>query len=214
MIKAVEFAHENISRRSAQTQEELAGKVGKPPVQYVPAARQALESRDRETISAGHERRSIKSAKKKGPRGRVQCDIIERQIVEELREQFPGTDRPGAFGIIDDMDGEIVRKRILDKRQTRRRPRPEGDPAHRHHAGNSAAGPRFRGVHPGRDAEPGHQTLGSVADAQRMDDIEGEGFKELHAPLPLSALLGRRDRHGTAASGAGKSVTACWRSVR
>jgi len=117
MIKAVELAHENI-RKICATQVELAGKVGKPVVQYVPAARDnALESLVREKyLPAMNALDQIRE--KKGREDRF--NALVKQMVDENKEQFPGT-IDQVRSIADDMDKEIVRANILDKKQ-----RPDG----------------------------------------------------------------------------------------
>ena len=57
-------------------------------------------------------------------------------------------------------------------------------------------------------------TLGTADDAQKIESFEGETVEELHAPLQLPAVLGRRSRRSCAARAAAKSATARSPSAR
>ena len=200
MIKAVELAHENI-RKICATQVELAGKVGKPAVQYVPAARDnALESLVREKyLPAMNALDQIRE--KKGREDRF--NALVKQMVDENKEQFPGT-IDQVRSIADDMDKEIVRANILDKKQ-----RPDGRSLKEIRPIDVIAGilPRAHGsavFTRGQTQSLGIVTLGSVSDAQRVDNIDGESSKRfmLHYNFPPFSV-GETGRTG----GAGRRET-------
>nr|HPN14366.1 polyribonucleotide nucleotidyltransferase [Spirochaetota bacterium] len=193
MIDAVEFAHKHIVR-ICETQEELAKAVNRPPITYTPFVpddklRSEIKGRYLPDIDR------LSEHKIKHIRENAKSDIIDR-AKKELAEAFPDTIGQ-ASGIIDELDGEFVRKRILE-------------------SGSRADGRGLRDIRPidimlgilprahgsavftrGETQSLGITTLGSVDDVQRMDDIEGEGSKSfmLHYHFPPFSV-GETGRHG------------------
>jgi polyribonucleotide nucleotidyltransferase len=200
MITAVELAHENI-RKICEIQVKLAGMVGKPAFQYTPASHNAaLEALMREKyLSAMNALDQIRE--KKGREDRF--NALVKQIVDENREQFPDTIGQ-VRSIADDMDKEIVRVNILDKKQ-----RPDGRGLKEIRPIDIIAGilPRAHGsavFTRGQTQSLGIVTLGSVSDAQRIDNIDGESSKRfmLHYNFPPFSV-GETGRTG----GAGRRET-------
>ncbi len=213
MIKAVELAHENIKKLCA-CQEELAAKAAKPAMQYQPFIQHEplvneIRSRylgDIKNLSSYLEKKEREDA----------FAAIRKRAKEELGEQF--ADYAGQIGsIIDDLDYEEMRERVLtEKKRADGRglkdirpidimvgplPRPHG----------SAVFTR------GQTQSLGIVTLGTVADSQKIDAIEGESYKRfmLHYNFPPFSVgevgktggLGRREiGHGMLAERALEGV--------
>ena len=193
MIDAVEVAHANIIK-ICQAQEDLARAVNKPPIKYTPfVADEALKQEIRKRYLADID--GMSQYKIKHEREDAKNAIMDRAD-QELAEQFPETVGQ-ARGIIDDIDGECVRRRILEK-------------------GERADGRGLKDIRPidimvgilprahgsavftrGETQSLGVTTLGSVDDVQRMDDIEGEAEKHfmLHYHFPPFSV-GETGRHG------------------
>ncbi len=182
MITAVELAHENI-KKICETQSKLAGMVGKPPVQYTPASHDAaLETLIREKyLSAMKALDQIRE--KKGREDRF--NALVKQMVDENKDQFPETIGQ-VRSIADDIDKEIVRENILERKS-----RPDGRGLKEIRPIDIIAGilPRAHGsavFTRGQTQSLGIVTLGSVSDAQRVDNIDGEYAKRfmLHYNFP------------------------------
>jgi polyribonucleotide nucleotidyltransferase len=209
MIKAVELAHENIKKLCA-CQEELAAKVAKPAMQYQPFIQhEALVSEIRARYLG--DIKNLASYLEKKEREDAFA-AIRKRAKEELGEQF--ADYAGQIGaIIDDLDYEVMRERVLtEKKRADGRglkdirpidimvgplPRPHG----------SAIFTR------GQTQSLGIVTLGTVADSQKIDAIEGESYKRfmLHYNFPPFSVgeVGK-----TGGLGRGRSGTACLPSAR
>ncbi len=182
MIAAVELAHENIKKICA-TQEKLKETAGKQDFQYTPAFRDsALETLVREKyISSLKALDEIREKKAREDR----FNALVAQIVEENREQFPDTIGQ-VRGIADDIDKENVRANILDKKS-----RPDGRGLTEIRPIDIILGilPRAHGsavFTRGQTQSLGVVTLGSVSDAQKVDNIDGETSKRfmLHYNFP------------------------------
>jgi polyribonucleotide nucleotidyltransferase len=193
MIDAVEIAHGHI-KRICDAQEELAKAVNKPPVKYKPFS---IDEKLREEIKSRYlgNIEELGKYKMKMERESAKISIMER-AAEELSAQFPDTIAQ-ARGVIDDLDGELVRAQILEK-------------------GVRADGRGLKNIRPidimigilprahgsavftrGETQSLGVTTLGSVSDIQRLDSIEGEGEKRfmLHYHFPPFSV-GETGRHG------------------
>ena len=193
MIAAVEFAHEHI-KRICETQEELARAVNKKPITYTPFVideklKGEIKKRYRDDID------QLSRYRLKLERENAKNAIIDRAKLE-LAESFPDTVAQAA-GIIDDMDGEFIRARILEKGE-----RADGRGLKNIRPIDIMVGilPRAHGsavFTRGETQSLGVTTLGSVDDVQRMDDIEGEGEKHfmLHYHFPPFSV-GETGRHG------------------
>lgn len=182
VLKAVELAHENI-KKICDAQEELAKNITKEPFEYtafVPDADLAADVREK--FFADLE--NLKEIQIKKPREKA-FDAIKARAKEELAEKYPDT--VGQVGeILDHLDGEIVRKRILEE-------------------GKRADGRGLKDIRPidimlgmiprahgsaaftrGETQSVGVLTLGTESDAQRLDNLEGETRKHfmLHYNFP------------------------------
>ncbi len=182
MISAVKLAHENIIK-ICEAQEDLASQVGKEPFRYEPFVPDADLQKEVRARYFG-ELEGLSSLTKKMVRQDAIHAIIEK-AKKELAETFPDT--VGQCGsVIDALDGEIVRRRILEE-------------------GKRADGRGLKDIRPidimlgilprahgsavftrGETQSLGVTTLGSMHDAQRMDNIEGESEKRfmLHYHFP------------------------------
>jgi len=213
MISAVELAHENIKKLCA-AQEELAAKAGKPPMTYTAFAKNEELQKEIRARYLGDIQGLARITEKKEREDALHA-IIDR-AKEELCEAF--SDFTGQIsGIIDDLDSEVMRERVLtekvraDGRGLRDirpidimvgvLPRPHG----------SAVFTR------GQTQSLGVVTLGTVTDSQRIDAIEGESYKRfmLHYNFPpfctgevgRTGGLGRREiGHGMLAERALEGV--------
>ena len=182
MIAAVEFAHENV-KRLCESQEELRKLAGKPTIKYTPRpVDEALTAEAREMFR-GEIDRLIEFKEKKEREDAFEA-IVER-ATEALRDKYPDT--IGQLrSILDGLDYEIMRARILDKRQ-----RADGRGFKEIRPIDIMVGmlPRAHGsavFTRGQTQSLGIVTLGTVSDEQRLDALEGEKFKRfmLHYNFP------------------------------
>ncbi len=213
MIKAVELAHENIKKLCA-CQEELAAKIAKPAMQYQPFIQHEPLVNEIRARYLG-DIKNLASYLEKKEREEAFA-AIRKKAKEELADQF--AEYAGQIGaIIDDLDYEVMRERVLtEKKRADGRglkdirpidimvgplPRPHG----------SAIFTR------GQTQSLGIVTLGTVADSQKIDAIEGESYKRfmLHYNFPPFSVgevgktggLGRREiGHGMLAERALEGV--------
>ncbi len=193
VISAVEFAHRHIQAICA-AQEELARAVNKPTMSYIPCV---IDDKLAAEVSARYrgDIENLSNIKIKLEREKAKNEIMDRAD-RELAELFPETIRQ-ARGIVDEIDGEIVRKRILEKGE-----RADGRGLRDIRKIDIMAGilPRAHGsavFTRGETQSLGVTTLGSASDVQRMDNIEGEGEKRffLHYHFPPFSV-GETGRHG------------------
>src|SRR3990172_4822914 len=193
VIDAVEFAHQHI-RRICETQEELAKAVNKPSLKYKPfVADEKLREDIRKRYRGNIEELSRYTIKKE--RENAMNAVIEKAVAE-LTELFPETIAQAA-GMLNDIDGEIVRRRILEQET-----RADGRGVRDIRPIDIMVGilPRAHGsavFTRGETQSLGITTLGSVSDIQRLGDIEGEGKKRfmLHYHFPRFSV-GETGRHG------------------
>ena len=182
MIKAIELAHEQI-KRICKTQEEFAAKISKPTMSYTSCS---VDSNLKNEIKNRYfsELENLKNFTKKKDRENAYNAVKEKGI-EELKEAFPDTikDAPAIF---DSLDGEIVRKRILDEGK-----RADGRTLEDIRQIDVLLGviPRAHGsavFTRGETQSLGITTLGTGDDAQKIDSIEGESKKTfmLHYNFP------------------------------
>lgn len=182
MIEAVELAHENIKKICSGIK-EFSEKNGKPAFEYTPALKdEALEKLIREKYFS--EISALENIKEKKAREKKFDEIVKR-IIEENKEQFPETIAQ-VRAMADDIDKEIVRKNILEKKQ-----RPDGRGLKDIRPIDIMVGvlPRAHGSSVftrGQTQSLGVVTLGSVTDSQKIDSIEGETSKRfmLHYNFP------------------------------
>jgi len=182
MLRAIEIAHENI-QKICFAQEEFARKISPQPLaykQYLPDELLKSELRSRYYNAL----ENLKNYIDKKERENAFTLILEK-AKEELSEQFPETIEQ-AQNLLDDMDGEIMRKRILDDGI-----RADGRSLKEIRPIDIITGvlPRTHGsavFTRGQTQSLGITTLGTVADAQRMDNLEGESNKRfmLHYHFP------------------------------
>jgi len=182
ILQAVEKAHENI-KLICDTQEEMIRATAKPQMEYTPhVADDSLKVEVRNRYFA--ELQELKAITIKKERENA-FNVIAAKASEELKEQFPDTVGQ-VHAILDSLDGEIIRNRILDD-------------------GKRADGRGLKDIRPidimtgslprthgsavftrGETQSLGVTTLGSLSDAQRLDNIEGESSKRfmLHYNFP------------------------------
>lgn len=182
MLAAVNIAHENI-KKICEAQEELRKSVNKEPIPYEPYSPDSeLAKIVREKYYA--ELVELKNITMKKPREDAIGAIIEKAIAE-LSEEFPDT--AGQIpGIIDSLDGEIVRLRILDEGM-----RADGRDTKTVRPIDIKTGllPRAHGsavFTRGETQVMGITTLGTLSEVQRIDNIEGDSSKRfmLHYNFP------------------------------
>lgn len=182
MLQAVVFAHENI-KKICETQEDLKKAVNKTPFTYIPyIPDHEIKKVVREKYY--QELVELKNITVKKPREEAWSRIYEK-AKEELKEQFPDT--IGQLrGLLDTLDGEIMRMRCLDE-------------------GRRADGRGLKDIRPidimmgilprthgsavftrGETQSLGITTLGTIAESQRLDNLEGKGEKTfmLHYNFP------------------------------
>lgn len=182
MLAAVQFAHDNI-KLICNVQEDLRKAVNKPAFEYKSyQPDQELKKVVRERYYSDLEQLKVITVKK--PR-EDKWNEIYAKAKEELKEQFP--DSIGQLrGILDALDGEIMRKRCLDE-------------------GARADGRGLRDIRPidimtgilprthgsavftrGETQSLGITTLGTLAESQRLEGLEGRSEKRfmLHYNFP------------------------------
>jgi polyribonucleotide nucleotidyltransferase len=182
MIDAVIFAHENI-KKICDAIGELAKAYIKPAIQYTPKSEdKSLKEEIKNKFY--NEIENLIQYKDKKERENAHKAIIEK-AKESLGEKYPETiNQAGA--IIDDFDGEILRRRILnDKVRADGRDLKEVRPI------DIMVGilPRAHGsavFTRGQTQSLGVVTLGTIADSQKIDSIEGVRYKKfmLHYNFP------------------------------
>jgi polyribonucleotide nucleotidyltransferase len=182
MLRAVEIAHESI-KGICEGLEKLARDVNKPEMEYVPFHMDDdLKKELRDRYQGDLE--SLKEITRKKEREDAFNKIVDR-AKEDLAETFPETIGQ-AGSLLDELDGEILRKRILDD-------------------GKRADGRGLKDIRPidiktgilprahgsavftrGETQSLGVTTLGTSDDAQRLDKLEGESRKHfmLHYNFP------------------------------
>lgn len=182
MLDAVQFAHDNI-KLICDVQEELKKAVNKPVFEYksfVPD--QELKKVVRERYYSDLEQLKVITVKK--PR-EDKWNEIYAKAKEELKEEFP--DSIGQLrGLIDALDGEIMRNRCLDEGA-----RADGRGLKDIRAIDIKLGilPRAHGsavFTRGETQSLGITTLGTIAEAQRLEGLEGRSEKKfmLHYNFP------------------------------
>jgi len=182
MLAAVQFAHDNI-KKICEVQEELKRAVNKPAFEYKSyKPDEGLKKGVRERYYSDLEQLKVITVKK--PR-EDKWNEIYAKAKEELKEQFPDT--IGQLrGVVDALDGEIMRKRCLDE-------------------GARADGRGLKDIRPidimtgilprahgsavftrGETQSLGITTLGTLAEAQRLEGLEGRSEKRfmLHYNFP------------------------------
>lgn len=182
MLAAVQFAHDNI-KKICDVQEELRKAVNKPAFEYKSfKPDQELKKAARERYYSDLENLKIITVKK--PR-EDKWNEIYAKAKDELKEQFP--DSIGQLrGILDALDGEIMRKRCLEE-------------------GARADGRGLKDIRPidimtgilprahgsavftrGETQSLGITTLGTMAESQRLEGLEGRTEKRfmLHYNFP------------------------------
>ena len=182
MIGAVEFAHRHIVQ-ICELQQKMASEAAKPQMTYTPVSfDQNLKNELKKRYHADLEKLNGDYIKKNREKN---FSLLVKRAKEELKEQFPDT--IGQTGMhLDELDGEIIRRRILEE-------------------GKRADGRGLKDIRPidimvgilprthgsavftrGETQSVGITTLGTVADAQRMDNLEGETEKRfmLHYHFP------------------------------
>lgn len=182
IINAVEFAHENI-KKICEAQEELIKQAGKPAMKYVPKnVDAALAAEVKSAYRADVER--LKDRKEKKEREEAYNEIKIR-AKEALKEKYPDTINQ-VSAILDDIDREIVRKRLLEEGA-----RADGRGLKEIRPIDIMVGilPRAHGsavFTRGQTQSLGIVTLGTIKDSQRLDALEGERYREfmLHYNFP------------------------------
>ncbi len=182
MLAAVVFAHDNI-KKICDTQDELKKAVNKADFVYKPylpdlALKEAVKEKCYNDLV------NLKSITTKLPREVARAEILAR-VKDELKEQFPDT-AGQISGLVDALDGVIMRNRILDE-------------------GMRADGRGLRDIRPidiktgvlprahgsavftrGETQSLGITTLGTLAEVQKLDNLEGFTTKRfmLHYNFP------------------------------
>ena len=182
LISAVEFAHENIVRLCA-IQEEMREACAKPTMDYrAYVLDDDLKNEIKQKFFADIE--NLVNFKDKKERENA-FDLIVKRAQESLSESYPETANQ-IWAILDDYDREFVRKKILDEGL-----RPDGRDNREIRPIDIMVGllPRTHGsavFTRGQTQSLAVVTLGTFADSQRLDAIEGESQKKfmLHYNFP------------------------------
>jgi polyribonucleotide nucleotidyltransferase len=182
MLAAVQFAHDNI-KLICDVQEELRKAVNKPAFEYKSyKPDEELKRVVRERYYSDLENLKVITVKK--PREDKWAEIYAK-AKEELKEQFPDT--IGQLrGVVDALDGEIMRKRCLEEGA-----RADGRGLRDIRAIDIMTGilPRAHGsavFTRGETQSLGITTLGTMAESQRLEGLEGRSEKRfmLHYNFP------------------------------
>ena len=182
MINAVVFAHDNIKQICAAI-EDMAKTHSKPAISYTPKP-EDKELREEIKNNFFTEIENLIQHKDKKERENAVKSIIGK-AKESLCEKYPDSIGQAA-SIIDNFDGEVLRKRILDEKV-----RADGRNLTEIRPIDIMLGilPRAHGsavFTRGQTQSLGVVTLGTVANAQKIDAIEGESSKKfmLHYNFP------------------------------
>ncbi len=182
MLAAVQFAHDNI-KLICDVQDELKKAVNKPAFEYKSFKQdEELKRVVRERYYSDLEQLKLITVKK--PREDKWAEIYAK-AKEELKEEFSAS--IGQLrGIVDALDGEIMRKRCLDEGA-----RADGRGLKDIRAIDIMTGilPRAHGsavFTRGETQSLGITTLGTLAESQRLEGLEGRSEKRfmLHYNFP------------------------------
>ncbi len=182
MLRAVEFAHENIIK-ICEVLEDFTKKINKPIMEYSPReSNEDLKKKLREDYFKEIESLDKYTAKKE--RENAFNSIIDK-AVSQLEEEYP--DSKGLIGeILNGFDAECVRKRILERGE-----RADGRGLKDIRPIDITVGflPRTHGsavFTRGETQSLGITTLGTTSDVQRLDYVEGGTTKRfmLHYNFP------------------------------
>jgi polyribonucleotide nucleotidyltransferase len=173
VIEAVIFAHENI-KKICDTIDSLSNTYSKTVIDYIPLSRDEnliqeirnLYYKDIEDLIQLKDKTERENAFK----------AIANKVKEDLAERFPDTIDQADI-ICDEFDGEILRRRILDEKL-----RADGRDLREVRPIDIMIGilPRAHGsalFTRGQTQSLGAVTLGTIADSQKVDAIEGESYK-------------------------------------
>ncbi len=193
MIAAVELAHSEIVKICACLQ-DLASKVGASVIEFTPFVPDAA-LRGEVNAAFRSEIEGLSKYTLKMEREKAKEEICEKAVTQ-FAEKYPET-APQARMMVDEIDGEIIRGRILNEGK-----RADGRDLKTVRPIDIQAGilPRAHGsavFTRGETQSLGITTLGSVSDVQRMDNLEGESEKRfmLHYHFPPFSV-GETGRHG------------------
>ena len=109
------------------------------------------------------------------PEGEVERKAEAKAIFKELKEK-------------------VLREEVLDARRAARRPQVRRGAADLDRDRRAAAHARLGGVHPRRNAGARHLHARHGRRCAEDRELRGRDLEELHAPLQLPAVLGRRSR--------------------
>ena len=152
---------------------------------------------------------------------RIRGKLENYETVDQALEGPGGVDSRGRSraeargeGDLQGAEGKSPARGSAHARRAARRPQVRRGAADLDRNRRAAPHPWLRGVHPRRNAGARH--LHARHGRRRAEDRElrGRDVEELHAPLQLPAVLGRRGRRSCAAPDAAKWVTARWPSAR
>jgi len=182
VLGAVEFAHENI-KKICDTQNELVKLVDVSEKEYISSTPdQELTGELREKYYADLEGLAKFTEKKDREKG---FNNVVKKAKEELAEKYSDTIGQ-VHSILDSFDGEIVRRRILEDGA-----RADGRSLKDVRPIDGMVGflPRVHGsavFTRGQTQSLGITTLGTMSDAQRLDNLEGHKLKHfmLHYQFP------------------------------
>ena len=175
----------------------------------------------------GNRPRVLPRGRREGARAAHRGDADPRQA-RELRPRRPGARRsrsrrcPKARSsgrskprqIFKELKEKVLRDEVLDARRPARRPQVRRSAADLDRNQRAAAHPRLGRLHPRRDAGARHLHARHRRRCAEDRELRGRDVEELHAPLQLPALLGRRGRRSCAAPAAARSATARSPSAR
>jgi len=182
ILEAVRIAHENIVL-ICEEQEKFAAQIEKPVLEYT------SHGKNEDLVKVCKEKyfseiENLITIKEKKVREDAFNEIVAK-AKEELKEEY-GDYMSQIFPILDDIDGEVVRKRILEAGE-----RADGRGLKDIRAIDGKVGllPRAHGsavFTRGQTQSLGITTLGTVAEAQRLDNVEGDKTKSfmLHYHFP------------------------------
>ena len=119
-----------------------------------------------------------------------------------------------AKAIFKELKEKVLRDEVLTQRRPARRPQVRRNPADLDRDRRPAAHARLGRLHARRNAGARHLHARHGRRCAEDRELRGRDVEELHAPLQLPAVLGRRNRTHDAAPAAAKSATARSPSAR
>ena len=182
IVDAIKFGHKEL-QPLIDLQEKMAKSCGKKKREYDAAScrRGAVEESQRGTRTQSLNEINRLSTKEQREEA---MDLLAKELVEKLVTEDSEYTAEGCQGRLKEVEEENVRKFIIEKKKRVDGRRFDEVRQITCEVGVLPQDARLRLIYARPDPEPlGHDTLGTSADEQMIDALEGETAEELYAPL-------------------------------